>query len=153
MISPDDVVAGTPAPPPPTCQTGCNCGYLQYEGLLSYFAEINDSLAQSPENAVQLEYKLREQIIEISRLFDMDAGVEPGYFSKSHYSTTQIVSSDRTRYLKVPEHVAGTLEVRTMSDQIVPETAYVYKNGFLIFHPYLLFKHVLLLLTSSAMFK
>lgn len=118
----------------PTCG-GCNCGYVQYEGLVPYLKEINDSLSQDPDRAVELEFKLREQIVEISRLFDIDAGVSPGYFSKAHYRTSKIFTTNGTEYLKVPEHVAGTLEVRTLGDILIDSDSYTLDNGLLRFMP------------------
>jgi hypothetical protein len=94
---------------------GCNCGYLLYENLITYMPEIQDALKADPENYPDLEFKLREQIVEISRLFDMDAGVSPGYFSKAHYKTTKIVAANGSRYIKIPDFVDDTLEVSLLS--------------------------------------
>lgn len=127
----------TPSTPPSSnagCE-GCNCGYLQYESLIPYLAEIRDSLNLTDERTVEFEFKLREQIVEISRLFDIAAGVTPGYFSKAHYYTTKIVPAKGTRFLKIPEFVPETLELRTMDDVLVSSTTYSYRDGHLVYRP------------------
>src|SRR5690349_18227230 len=104
------VTAGTqstpsPAPPDDPSCAGCNCGYVQYESLLPYLKELRDSLNLTNDLSADFEFKLREQITEISRLFDVAAGVTPGYFSKAHYKTTKKVISKNSRYLKLENFV------------------------------------------------
>jgi hypothetical protein len=118
-----------------SCAECCNCGYLQFESLLPYLGEINDKLKDDADRFVEFEFKLREQIIEISRLFDIDAGVAPGYFSKSHFRTTRIYPTNGTRYIKVPEFVPNTLEVRTANNVLLDDSSYGYKDGFLVYLP------------------
>jgi hypothetical protein len=133
LVTPGTEAVPSPVEDAPTCK-GCNCGYIQYEALIPYLAEIRDSLGMSPDKAIDLEFKLREQILEISRLFDMDAGVEQGYFSKAHTCTTKrTVSSGK--YMKIPPHIEGTLEVRTMDDILLDSSLYTYKDGHLIYQP------------------
>lgn len=114
---------------------GCNCGYLQFEELLPYMKEIKDKVKQDAEEYNEFEFRLRQQILEVSRLFDMEAGVRHGYFSKAHYKTTQVYSRDGGKYIKIPEFVLGTLEVRTMDDVIVDESFYGFENQHLVYLP------------------
>jgi len=116
-----------------SCQ--CNCGYLQYENLIPYLAEIQHVMQTSEDDALDLEFKLREQIVEVSRLFDMDAGVEPGFFTKAHYKTTKIFTTNGTRYMKVPDFVRDSLELRTMANQVLDASAWGLKDGYLIYKP------------------
>lgn len=131
--------ANNPPPDDPVTCTDCNCycGYLQYESLLPYLPEIRDSLKDDVEKSEEFEFRLREQIIEISRLFDIEAGVSPGYFTKSHFATTRLFNTLNSggRYLKIPEFVPGTLEVRTNNNFLLSDTSYTYENGFLIYRP------------------
>jgi len=134
------VFAGeTTEPDPPVDDVincaGCNCGYLQYEGILAYLREINDQIRGDVVKGTELEFKLREQIVEVSRLFDVDAGVSPGYFSKAHYKTTQIFRTDGTQYLKIPPHVEGTLELRSTDDVVIDPATYGFQNGHLVYLP------------------
>lgn len=115
--------------------SGCNCGYLLYENLITYMPEIQDALKADAETYPDLEFKLREQIVEVSRLFDIDAGVEPGHFSKAHYKTTKIVTSNGSQYIRIPEFVDGTLEVRTLEDIVLDESTYAVENGHLVYYP------------------
>lgn len=117
-----------------TC-TGCNCGYLQYEDLLPYLSEIKSKLNQDSEDYTQLEYRLRQQILEISRLFDHEAGVKPGYFSKGHFKTTKVFTTNDGRYIKIPEFIEDTLEVRTLEDIVVNTSTYGFENQHLIYLP------------------
>lgn len=129
----------TSEPSPPiddvvTCG-GCNCGYLQYEELLPYLRDINIKFKEDSEDYIQFEFRLRGQILEVSRLFDMEAGVQPGYFAKGHYKTTKIFTTNDGRFIKIPEFVLGTLEVRTTDDVIVDESTYGYENQHLVYLP------------------
>lgn len=129
-------VSTTASPAPrDDASCGCNCGYIQYESLIPYLAEINDSLNLTPNKAIEFEFKLREQIAEISRLFDSAAGVTPGYFSKAHYRTTHTYTSDGSRYIRVPAHLSGTLEVRTTADTLIDPALYSLKDGHLVYMP------------------
>ena len=125
----------TPPVEESSCAECCNCGYLQFESLLSYLEEINDKLKEDKDKFVELEFKLREQIIEISRLFDLEAGVQPGFFAKSHYKTTRVTPTNGTRFLKIEPHVAGTLEVRTSDNVLLDASSYSYTDGFLVYLP------------------
>lgn len=117
-----------------TCN-GCNCGYLQYEDLIPYLSEIKDKVHEDPDDYNQLEFRFREQILQVSRLFDYEAGVRPGYFSKAHYSTTQIYTTNGGKYIKIPEFVLGTLEVRTLDNNLINESNYGFENQHLIYKP------------------
>ena len=138
-IDPTSTTGGCSTTSPPVeesnCASCCNCGYLQFESLLPYLGEIGDTQKNDNDKAVELEFKLREQIIEISRLFDIEAGVEPGFFSKSHYKTTKVTTSNGTRYLKVPEYVPGTLEIRNTANVVLDSSSYAYADGFLVYLP------------------
>lgn len=128
----------TTEPTPPSkddAVCGCNCGYIQYESLIPYLAEINDSLHLDANKSTEFEFKLREQIAEISRLFDLAAGVTQGYFSKAHYRTTQIYTSNDSRYIRVKPHLSGTLEVRTLDDVLIDPSNYRYQDEHLIYMP------------------
>lgn len=131
---PSDAVSPSP-PSDDDAVCGCNCGYLQFEELLPYLHEIKDKLKQSNEDYNQFEFRLRQQILEVSRLFDMEAGVRPGYFSKAHYSTTKVFPTNQGKFIKIPEFVLGTLEVRTLDDYIVDESLYGYQAQHLVYLP------------------
>lgn len=126
-----------PPPDDPIQCTSCDCycGYVQFESLLGYLKELNHPVKQDAEDYTEFEYKVREQIVEISRLFDVEAGVKPGYFSKAHYQTTKTVLSNSTRYLKIPDFVPGTLEVRTHGNFLLDPSVYMYKDGYLLYMP------------------
>ncbi len=117
------------------CVDCCNCGYIQFESLLPYLKEIRSSLRDDIEQSSELEFKLRDQIIEISRLFDIETGVEPGYFSKAHYNTTQVFPTNGSKYIKIPNFVKDTLDVRTTSNHLLNSNSYGFQDGFLVYHP------------------
>lgn len=128
----------TTLPSPPVEEqncAGCNCGYLQFENLLPYLKELNDKLREDRESFNDLEFKLRQQIVEVSRLFDIEANVRQGYFSKAHYKTTQVVTTNGTKYLKVDPFVPGSLTVRTTDDYILDESSYKLENQHLVYLP------------------
>ena len=127
---------GLPSPPNDVkyC-AGCNCGYLQFESLVPYLKEINNQLREDQEDFNNLEFKLRQEIIEISRLFDIEAGVSPGYFSTAHYKSTKVITSNGTKYLKVADFIPGTLTLRTIDDYIIDPDSYRYENKHLVFLP------------------
>ena len=135
---PEDSI-GSPNPPVDDVIAcgGCQCGYIRYENLIPYLPEINDKLkdVNNPESSDLLELKLREQILEVSRIFDTEAGVKPGFFSKAHYTTTKVFPSNGSRYLKVPEHVEGTLVIRTMDDVVLDESSYGLQGGYVVYYP------------------
>lgn len=139
LLDPElDYIGDVVEPPvePPVCIGACNCGYVQFENLLPYLEEIRDKLKQSNQEAYQeFEFRLREQIIEISRLFDIDAGVEPGFFSTAHYSTTQVFPTNGTRFIKIPEFVVNTLEVRTIDNHVLDTGSYGVRDGYLMYLP------------------
>lgn len=113
----------------------CHCGYIQYESLIPHLKEIRDAANIAEEDSIDFEFKLRELIVEVSRLFDIAAGVKAGYFSKAHYFTTRVYPSRGTRYMRIPEHVAGSLELRTLDDVVVDPSYYGYENDHLVFLP------------------
>lgn len=114
---------------------GCNCGYLQYEELLPYLSDIKRKLKEDSEDYTQFEFRIRQQIVEVSRLFDMEAGVQSGYFAKGHYKTTKVFTTNGGKFIKIPEFVLGTLEVRTLDDYMVDKSTYAYENQHLIYLP------------------
>jgi hypothetical protein len=132
---PGDTGVASPPPDDETSCTGCNCGYLQFEDTLEYLKEIRDALRQDSSTYNELEFKLRSNIIEVSRLFDIEAGVRPGYFSKAHYTTTKIIATNGTQYLKIPPFVKDTLEVRNMSDIVLDASTYGVKDSHLVYLP------------------
>ncbi len=138
FVNPGDLVGGASVPPsdPPNCNSCCNCGYVQYEGLLPYLGEIQH-YANGPdtEKSDQFEFRLREQLLEISRLFDHEAGVKPGYFSKAHSLTTKTFPTNGSSFIKIPDFVPGTLEVRNMKDQLINPATYGVRDGYLEYHP------------------
>lgn len=130
----EDAVADPPVDDVVGC-TSCNCGYIQYESLIPYLKEIRDAANITDEDHIDFEFKLRELIVEVSRIFDISAGVSPGYFSKAHYFTTRIYPTRGSRYMKIPEHVEGTLELRTLDDLVIDPSYYGYENNHLVFLP------------------
>lgn len=111
----------------------CHCGYIQFESLAPYLTKLSNT-ATKDEDHINLEAKLRQQILEVSRLFDVETKSEPGTYSKAHYKVIKIYS-DGSRYLKIPEHVNGTLEVYTSDGYLINPQSYGYKDGFLINYP------------------
>lgn len=128
---------GSPSTPPNDSKPcgGCNCGYLQYEDLIPYLSDIKEKGKENEEDYNQFEFRLREQILQISRLFDMEAGVDPGYFSKAHYRTTDVFTTNGGKFIKIPEFVLGTLEVRNLDDVLIDSSFYRYEQGHLIYKP------------------
>lgn len=128
---------GDPSPPVDDVVScgGCNCGYLQYEELIPYLKEIRSKAKEDSEDYIQFEFRLRQQILEVSRLFDMEAGVQPGYFAKGHYKTTKVFATNNGKFIKIPEFILGTLEVRTLDDIIVDDSTYGFENQHLIYLP------------------
>lgn len=134
VIPGDTGITSPPVDDVVTCG-GCNCGYLQYEELLPFLKEIQSKAKEDSEDYTQFEFRLRQQVLEVSRLFDMEAGVEPGYFAKGHYKTTKIYTTNSGRYIKIPEFILGTLEVRTLDDIIVNDSTYGFENQHLVYLP------------------
>lgn len=136
-LNSENLVGDFSEPPaePTTCVDGCSCGYLQFEQLLPYLDEIKRITGWDTEKATELEMMLRGQILEVSRLFDRQANVKAGYFSKSHFQTTKVFPTNGTRYIKIPEFVLGTLEVRTNNNQVLSPGSYGFQNGFLTYLP------------------
>ncbi len=114
--------------------SGCNCGYIQFENLLPYLPELNLKYKENIDSFHELEFKLRQQIIEVSRLFDIEADVPSGYFSKAHYKTSKVFRSNNTKFLKIPDFV-DSVEVRTMDNQILDPNSYRYENQHLVYLP------------------
>jgi hypothetical protein len=137
FVNPSDLVGGVDTPPPdPTgCDNICNCGYIQFESLLPYLDEIKRIAKWDKEESDELEMRLREQIIEISRLFDIQAGVKPGFFTKAHFTTTQVFPTNGTRYIKIPDFVQGTMSVRTTDDHLLADGSWGIQDGFLVYLP------------------
>lgn len=111
----------------------CHCGYILYESLAPYLTKLTNN-AIKDEDYINFEAKLRQQIIEVSRLFDVETKSEPGTYSKAHYKIITL-SGDGTRYLKIPEYIPGTLELYTIDGYLINPNSYIYKDGFLIFNP------------------
>lgn len=111
----------------------CYCGYIQYESLAPYLTKLTNN-ATRDEDHNALEAKLRQQIVEVSRLFDVETKVKPGYYSNAHYKLLTLIG-DGTRYLKIPEFIPGTLELYTQDSYLINPTSYAYIDGFLVFNP------------------
>ncbi len=62
----------------------CYCGYIQYESLAPYMPKLTNNYTKDTDHIIT-EAKLREQIVEISRYFDVETNVEEGFYSKAHY--------------------------------------------------------------------
>lgn len=132
-IDPEEL--GTPVQVESEECVGCNChcGYIQFESLAPYLTKITRVSTQDEDHIV-LEARLRQQIVEVSRLLDLETKATPGAYSKAHYKVIKVYG-DGSRYLKIPEFVAGTLEVYTLSGYKVNPDSYTYKDGLLIFNP------------------
>lgn len=137
FINETDLLQDVSEPPtePTSCSSQCHCGYVQFESLIPYLPEIKDRMKYPTDDGVELEFRLRQEIVEISRIFDVAAGVKPGYFSPAHYQTTQIYSSDGTKFIKIGDFVPDTLEVRTLANQVLNPATYAVKDGYLIYMP------------------
>ncbi len=137
LIDPIDIIQDVSLPPDETniCSDCCNCSYLQFEGLLPYLKEIRDKLKWEPDKADEFEFRIREQVVQISRLFDLEAGVKAGHFSKAHFQTTKIYPTNGTKYIKIPEFVKDTLQVRTLDNHLINESAWGVQDGFLVLFP------------------
>lgn len=133
-VMPGDTGVADPPPPDPSTCVGCNCGYLQFEDLIPYLPEIRDA-AFDTEKYTEKEFKLRADIVEVSRLFDMENGVPPGYFAKAHYTTTKVFGTNGTQFLRIPPFVHDTLVVRNNHDVILDPNSYAVRDGHLVFLP------------------
>lgn len=114
-----------------TCS--CHCGYILYESLAPYLTKLTNNSIKD-EDYIELETKLRQQIIEISRLFDVETKASPGTYSKSHYKVITIYG-DGTRYLKIPEFIPSTLELYTSDGYLINPQSYDYIDGYLVLNP------------------
>lgn len=117
------------------CCGSCKCGYVLFESLLKYLPEVKSVYREDGVLSSGIEFKLRQQIIRISRLFDLLSGYEPGYFSKAHYNKLQVIPSNNSRYLKINHYLAGSLTLLDSAGQVVPPQSYKYINGFLVLNP------------------
>ncbi len=111
----------------------CYCGYIQYESLAPYMPKLINT-ATKDEDYLLLEAKLREQIIEISRLFDAETKVVSGYYSKSHFSIVKLYGDGSSR-LSIPDFVSDSLELYTESGYLINPETYYYKDGYLVIKP------------------
>lgn len=111
----------------------CSCGYIQFESLVPYFPQLSSNAVQDDDYIV-LEARLRQQIVEVSRLFDAETKVENGFYSKAHTKILKLYGNG-TRYLKIPDYVAGTLTLYNQSGVEIDSSSYGYKDGFLIYQP------------------
>ena len=112
---------------------GCSCGYIQFESLVPYMDKLSNNYTQDDDH-IKLEAKIRQQIIEISRLLDLETQVLPGHYSEAHYSVIKLYG-DGTRYLKIPDFIEGTLELYTNDGYLINPNSYGYRDGFLIINP------------------
>lgn len=115
------------------CSESCACGYLQYEQLIPYLPELRSLAKYDNAAGDELEGRLREQIVEISRFFDIDADAPPGYFSRAHFDTKLLISNN-TPYLRLEYFVPGTLTLYYGTNLVEP-TEFIYQSGFLIYSP------------------
>jgi hypothetical protein len=111
----------------------CHCGYIQFESLVPYIPQLSSNHSHD-EDYITLEAKLRQQILEISRLFDVETKAEPGTYSKAHTKIVKLYGNG-TRYLKIPDFVKGSLELYDANGYLISPESYAYKDGFLIFQP------------------
>lgn len=111
----------------------CHCGYILYESLAPHMSKLMNDHTNDDDHNI-LEAKLRQQIVEVSRMFDLETLAKPGEHSKAHYQIIKLFG-DGTRYLKIPEYVDGTLELYTKDGFIINPESYEYKDGFLILNP------------------
>lgn len=111
----------------------CDCGYIQFENLIPYLTKLTNNYTDNQEH-INLEAKLRQQVIEISRLFDAQTRVEPGTYSKAHYKIIKLYG-DGSRYLKIPEFVKNSLELYTDNGYLINSNSYAYIDGNLVIRP------------------
>lgn len=109
----------------------CHCGYIQFETLAPHIKQLTTGITQD-DDYIELEIKLRQQIIETSRLFDVLTKAEPGTYSKSHFKIIKLYG-DGTKYLKIPKFIKNTLELYTSNGYLINPKSYYYKDGYLIF--------------------
>lgn len=114
-------------------ECNCNCGYIQYESLAPYLTKLSNNNTGDGDHII-LEAKLRQQIVEVSRLFDLETKVKPGTYLKGHTKVIKLYS-DNTRYLKIPDFVENSLELYTENKYLINSSSYAYENGFLILNP------------------
>lgn len=115
--------------------TNCNCycGYIQFESLVPYMPKLSNHYTKDEDHIIG-EAKLRQQIIEISRLFDAETRVEDGYYSKAHYKVIKLIGND-TKYLSIPDFVKGTLELYNSGGYLINPETYEYRDSHLILNP------------------
>lgn len=111
----------------------CDCGYLQFESLAPYMSKLSNVNTRE-EDHINLEAKLRQQIVEVSRLFDVLTNSPQGSFSKAHYQIIKLYG-DGSRYLKIPKYIKGTLELYTGEGYKINENSYADIDGYLVLNP------------------
>lgn len=112
---------------------GCHCGYIQYESLAPYMSKLSNNFTKDEEH-ILLEGKIRQQIVEISRLFDAATKVEDGFYSKAHYKVVKLFGNNIS-YLSIPDFVDGSLELYTEDGYLINSNTYTAKDGYLIINP------------------
>lgn len=111
----------------------CNCGYILYESLAPHMSKLTNEYTKN-EDHIALEAKLRQQIIEVSRLFDLETSSRPGEHSSAHYKILKLYGNG-SKYLKIPEFVDGTLQLYTADNYLINPDSYAYIDGFLVLNP------------------
>jgi hypothetical protein len=115
------------------CSGYCHCGYIQYESLAPYMPRLTNN-ATKDEDHILLEARLRQQIVEISRLFDAETKVENGFYSKAHYKVIKLMGNGSI-YLSIPEFILNSLELYTQNGYLINPETYYYHDGYLVLKP------------------
>lgn len=76
---------------------------------------------------------LNKLIERASRLFDIECGVEPGFFDAAdNEATEQTFYGDGTNFLKLPPYVAGSLNTTLTYPVGYADLEFVERNGYLV---------------------
>lgn len=77
---------------------------------------------------------LNRLIERASRLFDIECGVEPGFFdaAKTPLTTGRVFYGDGTNFLKLPPYVAGTLNTTLSYPSGYSELEFTERGGYLV---------------------
>ena len=96
-------------------------------------SEVRRRATQATETAIS-NTELEALIEQASRMFDLECGVEPGYFNEPLYPdpTELVLYGDGTNFLPLPPYVPGTLETEVSVPAGYTAPAFIERHGYLV---------------------
>ena len=87
----------------------------------------------SATTAALPDEELDALIEQASRFFDLECGVEPGYFEAAgDTATSKTIYGNGTNYLRLPPYVAGSLNTAITLPEGYTAPSFIEQNGFLV---------------------